>query len=78
MAQRKITSLGSSDLRVEGKADGLVAIISAIMQRSVQIAETHLFMKIKIISGTTSMIRGMISNASHQGNGRLFNESKEP
>lgn len=74
MAQPKITSLGSSDLRVEGKADALVAIRSATMQR----AETHLLMKITIIPGTSSMIRGMISNAGHQGNGRLFKESKEP
>ena len=77
MAQRKITSLGSSDLRVERKADALVAISSSIMQKSVQVAETHLLMKIKIIPVTSSMIKGMISNASHQGNGRLFKESKE-
>ena len=69
MTQRKITSLGSSDLRVEGKANALVAISSAIMQRSVRIAETHLLMKITIIPGTSSMIRGMISNAGHQENG---------
>ena len=31
MAYLKITSLGSSDLRVEGKADALVAISSTIM-----------------------------------------------
>jgi len=69
MAYLKITSLGSSDLRVEGKADALVAISSATMQKSVRMVETHLLMKITIIPGTSSMIKGMIDNASHQGNG---------
>ena len=78
MAHLKITSLGSSDLRVEGKADALVAISSAIMRRSVRMAKTHLLMKITIIPRTSSMIKGMTGNASHQGNGRLFKESKEP
>ena len=41
-------------------------------------AETHLLTKITIIPGTSSMIKGMTSNAGHQGNGRLFKESKEP
>ena len=41
--------------------------------------ETHLLMKITIISGTSSMIKGMTGNAGHQGNGRLFKKkSKEP
>ena len=35
MAYLKITSLGSLDLRVERKADALVAISLAIMRRSV-------------------------------------------
>jgi hypothetical protein len=35
MAYLKITSMGSPDLRVEGKADALVVISSAIMRRSV-------------------------------------------
>ena len=35
MAYLKITSLGSPDLRVEGKENALVAISSAIMRRSV-------------------------------------------
>ena len=69
MAHLKITSLGSLDLRVEGKADALVAISLAIMQWSVRIAETHLLMKITIIPGTSSMIKGMTGNAGHQGNG---------
>jgi len=41
-------------------------------------AETHLLMKITIIPGTSSMIKGMTDNAGHQENGRLFKESKEP
>ena len=84
MAQRKllkaylqITSMGSLDLRVKGKVDSLLTISSAIMQRSVQMAGTHLLMKITIIPGTSSMIEGMIDNAGHQGNGRLFKERKE-
>ena len=35
VAYLKITSLGGSELRVEGKADDLVAISLAIMRRSV-------------------------------------------
>ena len=35
MAYLKITSMGSPDLRVEGKADALLAISSAIMRRNV-------------------------------------------
>ena len=35
MAYLKITSIGSLDLRVEGKADALHAISSTIMRRSV-------------------------------------------
>ena len=69
MAHLKITSLGSSDLRVEGKADALVALSSAVMRRSVRMAETHLLMKITIIPGTSSMIKRMTGNAGHQGNG---------
>ena len=69
MAYLKITSLGSPDLRVEGKADALVAIRRAIMRRSVREADTHLLMKITIIPGTSSMIKGMTGNAGHQGNG---------
>jgi len=69
MAYLKITSLGSPDLRVEGKADALVAISLAIMQRSVRMAKTHLLMKITIIPETSSMIKGMTGNAGHQGNG---------
>ena len=42
MAYLKITSLGSPDLRVEGKADALVAISSTIMRRSVRMADTSL------------------------------------
>ena len=41
-------------------------------------AGTHLLMKITIIPGTSSMIKGMTGNAGHQGNGRLFHESKKP
>ena len=78
IAYLKIISLGSLDLRVEGKADALVAISSTIMRRSVRMAETHLLMKITIIPWTSSMIKGMTGNAGHQGNGRLFKESKEP
>ena len=48
------------------------------MRRSVRMAETHLLMKITIIPGTSSMIKRMTGNAGHQGNGRLFHESKEP
>ena len=77
MANLKITSLGSSDLRVGGKADALVAISLTIMWRNVRMAKTHLLMKITIIPGTYSMIKGMTGNAGHQGNGRLFKESKE-
>ena len=40
MAYLNITSMGSPDLRVEGKADALVVISSAIMRRSVQMAKT--------------------------------------
>jgi len=78
MAHLKITSLGSLDLRMEKKADALVAISSAIIRRSVRTAETHLLMKITIIPRTSSMIKGMTGNAGHQGNGPLFKESKEP
>ena len=35
MAYLKITSMGSLDIRVEGKEDSLLGISSAIMQRSV-------------------------------------------
>jgi len=73
----KISSMGILDLRVEGKAYALVVISSAIMERSVWMEETHLLMKIKIILGTSSIIRGMRSNAGYQGNGQLFKESKE-
>ena len=41
-------------------------------------ARSHLLMKITIIPGTSSMIKRMTGNAGHQGNGRLFHESKEP
>ena len=78
MTYLKITSMGSSDLRVEGKADALVVISLAIMRRSVRMAGTHHLMMITIIPGTSSMIKGMTGNAGHQGNDRLFIESKEP
>ena len=68
MAYFKINSMGSLDLRVEGKADALVAISSAIMRRSVRMARTHHLMMITIIPGTSSMIEGMTGNAGHQGN----------
>jgi len=51
MAHLKITSLGSLDLRVEGKVDGLVAISSAVMRRSVRMEDTNLLMKITTIPG---------------------------
>lgn len=41
-------------------------------------AETHLLMKITIIPGTSSIIKGMTGNASHQGNGRLFQKARNP
>ena len=41
-------------------------------------AGTHLLMKITIIPGTPSTIKGMTGNADHQSNGRLFHESKKP
>ncbi len=78
MAYLKITSMGSPDLMVEGKADALLAISLSIMRRSVQMVGTHHLMMITIIPGTFSIIGGMIGNAGHQGNGRLFKESKEP
>jgi len=85
MAQRKllmaylhITSMGSLDLRVKGMEDALLTISSAIMWMSVQMAGTHLLMKITIIPGTCSMMKGMTNNVGHQGNNRLFKESKEP
>ena len=78
MAYLKITSMGSLGLRVEGKADALFVISSAIMRRSVQIAGTHHFMMITIIPGTSSMIRGMIGNAGHKGNNRLFKKARNP
>lgn len=39
--------------------------------------ETHLLMKITIIPGTSSMIKGMIGNAGHQGNGRLLKKKSK-
>jgi len=78
IAYLKITSLGSSYLRVEGKADALVAISSAIMRRSLRMAKTHPLMKITIVPRTYSMIKRMTGNTIHQGNGQLFKESKEP
>ena len=78
MAYLKITSMGSLDLRVEGKADALVVISSTIMQRRVRMVEIHLLMKITIIPRTSSMIKGMTGNAGHQGNDKLFKERKEP
>ena len=78
MAYLKITSIGKPDLRVEGKAEALVKISSTIMRRSVRMAGTHHLMMITIIPGTSSMIKGMTGNAGHQGNGRLFIESKKP
>ena len=50
MAYLKITSLGSSDLRVEGKANVLV-ISSGLMRRSVQMA------KMQVIKNTTDSSR---------------------
>ena len=41
-------------------------------------AKTHLLMKITIIPGTSSMIKGMTGNASHQGNSRLFKKARNP
>ena len=41
-------------------------------------AKTHRLIKITMILGTSSIIKGMNGNASHQGNGRLFHESKKP
>ena len=38
----KVTSMGSPDLRVDGKADTLGAISSAIMRRSVRGRDTSL------------------------------------
>ena len=70
--------MGSLDLRVEGKADALFVISWAIMRRSVRMVGTHYLTMITIIPGTSSMIGGMTGNAGHQGNGRLFKESKEP
>ena len=69
MAYLKITSLESSDLRVEGKENSLVPIRLVIIRRSVRMVETHLLMKITIILGTSSMIKGMTGNVGHQGNG---------
>jgi len=63
---------------VEGKVDALVAISSAIMRRSVRMAETHLLMKIIIIPRTSLMIRGMISNAGRQGHDRIFKKARNP
>ena len=77
MAYLKITSMGSPDLRVEGKANALFVISSAIML-SVRMVGTHHLMMITIIPGTSSMIRGMIGNASHQGNYRLFKKARNP
>jgi len=59
MAYLKITSMGSSNLREEGKAYALVEISSATMRRSVRMARKHHLMIITIIQGTSSMIRGM-------------------
>jgi len=41
-------------------------------------AGTHLLMKITIILVTSSMIEGMIGNAGHQGNDRLFKKASNP
>jgi len=35
-------------------------------------------MKITIILGTSSMIKGMTGNVGHQGNGHLFNKARNP
>jgi len=78
MAYLKITSMRSRNLRVKRKADALVATSLAIMRMSVRMAGTHQWMMITIIPWTSLMIRGMTCNAGHQGNGRLFIESKEP
>ncbi len=74
MAYLKITSLED---RISGWKERQITS-SAIMHRSVQIAGTHHLMMITIIPGTSSMIEGMTGNAGHQGNSRLFKESKEP
>jgi len=68
MAYLKITSMGSTDIRVEGKANALFVISSTIMRRSVRMAGTHHLMKKTMIPGTSSMIEGMTGNAGHQGN----------
>ena len=49
----------SLDLRVEGRADALLAISLAIMRWSVRIKGTHHLMMITIIPGAPSMIEGM-------------------
>ena len=78
MAYLKITSMGSPDLREEGKENALSIITLAIMRRSVRMVGTHHLMMITIIPGTSSMIRGMTGNAGHQENDQPFRESKEP
>ena len=69
MAFLQITSMGSPDLRVKGKANALLEISLAIMRKSVRMIGTHHLMMITIIQGTSSMIEGMTGNAGHQGNG---------
>ena len=59
MAYLKITSMGSPDLRLEGKADALLAISLAIMRGNVQLEGTHHMMMIIIILGASSIIEGM-------------------
>src|ERR1700686_5117690 len=74
MAYLKITSLAD---QISGWKERRITS-STIMRRSVRMSGRHHLMMITIILGTSSMIKVMTSNAGHQGNGRLFIESKEP
>ena len=58
MAYLKITSMGSSDLRVEGTMDALLAMSLPIMRRSVRIEGTHYLMMMTIIPWASSMVEG--------------------
>jgi len=60
VAYLQVTSMGSLDLRMEGKVDSLLAISLAIMRRSDRIEGTHHLMMITIIPRASSMIEGMI------------------
>ena len=78
MAQRKhlvaylqVTSMGSLDLRVEGKEGALLAISFSIMRRSVQIEGTHHLMMTTIIRGASSR------NDKYNGKGKGMQVIKE-